>query len=208
MQQNTHYSEGQRLWLSGDKAGACWAFIRAGSNANRAMRAACEALVMWCQNKGQGQELSVIELLSDAVLRGHGDLKAMLVLGIVADEAYNRLVLSPIQKLALKQLAVEALRVGSEVPGVVLARIQEVDGEVVSYRLAAAEHNLRRRRERFMEDARTYDMLLSRAMATRKGRVEAAVAVARSLICYEIIDVSYPAVDVAVAESGDLNHND
>ena len=172
------FAAGIRLYLSGELETARQRFLEPGDGS--ACHWACKAMALWCES-GAGAGMGAVELFGRAVLGGYTDLNCMPFLGLAADRASRDKELSPIKRIALTQLAIDALRLASELSGAVRRKVEENGGEAIAYRLAVCEHELPRLQRRFAEDYRAYQSLQIAHLDLAKGRVETSLSILREL---------------------------
>lgn len=177
---NNAFVAGIRLYLAGDREAAQQSFM--GESVERDnCRAACEAMAMWCRGD-TGSGMDVVERFGEAACAGFIDLNYMPFLGLAADRTSRNRELDPLMRIALIQVAVDALRLSSELSGAVRRRVEATDGEVLAYRLAVAEHELPRLQRKFADDYRTYQRLQVEHLDLAKGRVETSLSILQGLL--------------------------
>ncbi|HSL93822.1 MAG TPA: hypothetical protein VK905_04395 [Bacillota bacterium] len=173
------FAAGIRLYLTGEREAARHSFLKACDGGG--YQYVCEAMAIWCQN-GAEAGIKAVEMFDRAVGAGFIDLNYMPFLGLAADKASRDKELPPLTRIALTQVAIDALRLSSELSGAVRRRVEERDGEVLAYRLAVCEHELPRLQRKFAEDYRSYQSLQLRHLDLAKGRVETSLSILRELL--------------------------
>lgn len=173
------FATGIRLYLSGEREAARQSFLEPCDN--HTCHSACQAMALWCEN-GAASGTAAVELFDQAVRAGFIDLNYMPFLGLAADRASRDKELAPLVRIALTQVAIDALRLSSELSGAVRRRVEESDGEVLAYRLAVCEHELPRLQRKFAEAYRAYQSLQLAHLDLAKGRVETSLSILRELL--------------------------
>ena len=173
------FAAGIRLYLSGERDAARHSFLETCEADT--CHYACRAMAVWCES-GAASGIETVSMFGQAMNEGFIDLNYMPFLGLAADRASRDKSLPPLTRIALIQVAIDALRLSSELSGAVRRRVEQSDGEVLAYRLAVCEHELPRLQRKFTEDYRNYQSLQIRHLDLAKGRVETSLSILQELL--------------------------